>query len=660
MRDGVACDLKQIGETAHLEDCRLMGLLRFIAVPLCRTFRDEKLANAILEKGNSISSLWGIFSEHAVAGSIWTIVALTGAAFAIVAMLAFLAFALVPFTMLKDWQKARIGGADQVRRFQIVWIALLGIIVLLTADAVWSNVTAFGLYEGGEQAQRMIDSVNTKISGLSAAGAETERFITGMAGNLAASLTNGKDLRPAIKIADEFATEAGSFVSFLKGNVSILSKVLTDGQFQQGQALIQALGSINDEVVLKKIGDLSMALDKIRGGAQKGLGNIASFWPSLEEARLKIVIIDQQLKSAELSRFMIVFAVLFFFVSVTAAGLQFYRMRRFRIIMLCLTFVCFLLSLMYILHAFHLVSGTLLGAFCDGIRGEGGQEPIQVATISPDVKIDLGRISRMAASCNAGNDMIKAMMDGYVEGDEAKLVQVNSNITIDPKKKEVIIKTPFSSVDFTVREKGGTDIRGALNKVIDAFIETDAVNIFRLNDTQRVAISEGAHRLGSFDFVKLEESLKMLNVLVNTLDSEPSIPAQVKPLLSTFKASALKRIDRLLKLSTQMKGQAGNLSSAADNLRDFLNNQSTRATTLRSTLQQAMKKDVAQFVAGTLEPAMECREIGKSIDSMFQTVCSAGGAMQALFLSFWLLIGAAVALGIVLLICRKYSDDQVE
>ncbi|PJF16523.1 hypothetical protein PSACC_03711, partial [Paramicrosporidium saccamoebae] len=618
-------------------------------IPVRRLLHDDTLAGAILEKGTSASTLWG-------GGSVWTIGAIVGAALALVAMLVGLSFVVIPFQTLRNWQKRRIGGAAQTRRFQFCWLVLLGVAVAVTADAVWSNVTAFGLYGGAEQTLRMIDTVHSHAGVLTKAALATERFVTGIQGSVISAATGGKDLQPALKLVEEYATDVDSFANFLKYNVSFLTERLSDSQLPSDklQTMQQMLKDVGDSEALGKLAKLSEAMKNMRGETLNGLGNLASFWPDLEPTRLHIVELGERLQSTEMVRFLWVFFVLFLFVGIVAAGLQFFRMKRFRIVMCCMTAVALMLSLMYLGHAFHLVSGTLLGAFCDALTGDGTQKPL-LLPVSDTFSLDLAKVNHMASSCSAGHDMMSALLSAYAT-DDKQLQNINPLVTLDPRAQEVIIKTPLATVNFAVKDRQ-VDYKAALDKAVDGFVSTTADQVGKLNATSVKKMVEGAQLLSELDYSGLTDTLQMLSLLLATADS---VSSPVDLMLKNFKVTARSHIDRIKALLAALKTQSATIYPAAKALSLHLDNAQQNPTEFLAGLQRTLKADVAQFVADTLQPAMNCQKTGAVVEGAFGTVCSAAGALQALFLAFGILINMAIAFCIMLLICRKFSDIHTE
>lgn len=631
-----------------------MGLLRFLAVPLRRVTHDSDLANAIGAAATHPADFWSWLSHHAFGTLAIFNIYLVALVLTSILVIAALGFVIYPLKPIKKWQKIKMGGSEGRAKFMRFTMIILAIILAVMGDAIWSNVAAFSLFSIGEKALDVIDTVGHQRGILLKNAAESQRFLSGITATARAS---GEDLLPILNTVDSLLSTTDELMFYTSSQAESLDSKVKQANLDKNSKdnMDNILKSLYEPEFVQKMKDLRRNLQKIQGveilsdsSKEEGQGMMAilRIIPPLDGARPGISLAGTFIQGLELGRFLLVFGVLVLFIGTVAAGIQFYRLKRFRVVAICMLLVCIVLCGLELLALIHLVMGTLLGAFCDGLMGEGGQVAISIH----GKQVSTSHLHRITDSCAGGADIAGAILGAY--GDPEKLVNLTDAFTIDAQHKEVSIKAGDVVLSIPVKEGRG-DLKKALELLSEK--EVSGEQLQRYGQAISSQMVEAAAKFKLEDNEKLINDLKGLRVMLGTVEVGSPV-GPIMQLLQDMKIRATKMVDATLTFLTQFQQQLPKLSGAVDAFSTYVNISS--ASTISEAVRNNLRTNMNPFIVESLQPAFECKEPGVVIHTLMDSLCSAGIAVQSLFLALSILIFLAVIVIVMLFVCRKFSEEH--
>lgn len=584
-----------------------------------------------------------------------------------------LSYFILPYKALKQWQRQTVADDSAGRRyFRPVWIAVLGVILLLSADAIWSNLSAFRLYTLSEHADKALDELNLARGRMAGLASDAQTFLTGLQSSMVGAVTDGaKDLRPMISLGRQFAGQATEFSRLLKSNLTILNQKLDSHgvALDQVKDLLLTVNMIDTDAVLAKLQEVSKGLGVLGGTAsaegsaslaspfQQGIASLIQLWPPLDHIRPAIQQVGDVLQQEEVVRLCTVFALLTVLLCASACGFQFSRLRRFRILWICMIVLILVLSGLYLVHAYHLVVGTLTGALCDAALSQeaSGGSSIKLSTIDGQAVLS-GDLYAMARKCNAGHDLPAALL-AALQSKTGSVITLGNDLALDHQNQQVTIKTGLSNIILPIGPSHRAEYQKAATQAIEAVLGT-AGSAIQNHATQAMDTLDTASRaLTETNFDAVSEGLRQLTVLLSTLSSSTEkLPFPLRHYLQEFKVKAMAQADDLQKGLQELRQVAPEMSAAIMGVRNHVANLSS--DTFMNLLKTQMTADTAHFVANSLEPAMNCTAAGKAVSDLYDATCGASRAFQSLFVSLGLLLICAWAVIVLHFMARRYADPQ--
>lgn len=649
-----------------------MGVLRLIGIPFRRLLHSDSFAAALTAKlttqGDKSSEILGVLMSHAPAAVFLLFVYIFYLTMAVMATIAAIALVIVPIKVVRDWQKTKVAISGKGReRYMLALLVILGIILLLTADATWSNIATYSIAGAAERAANLVTSIDQNLVLMEKSASEAQRFITGMFGIFAKAATGGHDIRPVLKDVDELLGEGRIFSEYIRVQTRALAHLVANASLGEHPIIKGALDNIMNalkaEEVMARLRPLVGHLKMLAGADDNSRGGMAAFklsLNSLERVRLAITEVDPIVQQFELARFLGVFLMIGLLILTAAAGIQFYRMRRFRIIGIVMCVTCFTLCGLQVLSMSHLVLGTIFGALCDGVYGGGGQKPIVLYNQPGLPPITGPHLHNFTASCKAGADIPGALMTTFTAdaSDKEKLINLLDVITLDPLHHEVTINTGPVAMTIPLEGQRG-DLKKAAESVVDNAIKTSGPKIIERAREIATNMDQVKETVASFDIDDLLTKLDNLKAIISNFEASGELPQELSKLIKEIKVEAMKKLDRIAALLRRLQSRQGQIKQMIEGVGSYLAKATGDSETFIQELQQEMKGALHPFVANVLQPAFECKEVGTDVQSLLDTLCVPGSAIQGLYIALAWLVNAAVVVALLQLLSRKFSEDRV-
>lgn len=624
-----------------------MGALRLIAVPLRRLLHDRELAQTLVnDPKKSINAIWGIVNEHALGTVILSCIYLFCIAVALIFFLMALSYVIYPLKVAKDWQKRKSSTTELGRRQFFWWfLGVAGAVLLFSADATWSNIASYsGISGTGKQALGAIDSLDQHLIMINEKMVEAGRFITGVEGLMVKAAVGGHDIRPLLKLANELVIEAQSFFRLIKSE----NKNLPVWLQEKVDALYTSFKSIS--IKLREIQGIVFG-DNNEKGIKSG-PNIIDL--DFQEARESIQKTYPLVLTVEFYRFLAVFIVLVCLILTVAAGIQFYRMKKFRLVALCMTIICLVLVGVEACAMVHLILGTAFGAFCDAIKGVGDQQPIKIGKVG-NTPITISHVYNFGNYCTQGQDALGSILSTFQK--EGQVVAMSDNLSIDGQRNEITIKVKSSLITIPIIN-GRADLKKGLEGVISDLIKINKSTIISYAQEAAEYLAEGASYLKQAQHIPMvTREFKDLMVMISGIkvgdtDMDSSFWSE------EFKNQALQRLGAIISRLESLHGQAENAREAADYLSGYLAQAINNPDEFVQSLQQELNVNSGPFVANVLQPMSECKKPGSTLVETIDSICLAGSSHQSIWLAMGALIILNVTVIIFLVICRKFSEER--
>jgi hypothetical protein len=626
-----------------------MGVLSFLAVPIRRLLHDQQLVTSIIQNPDQEKAvyLWG----HAKGAIVWTILCILLAVLTLCALAMLAVYYMVPFKSAKEWQRARIGGDQQSVRFRWTWIILLVIAGLITVDAMWSNGMSLRLYGITDSIINVVGMARDYLATTRKSAIEGLQFTTGIIGSMVGAAADGKDLRATMEVAtDTFVEIQGlaSFVTAQSAQLLRMAKSVDPRARGMVEAAVSALGMDHFKDVTALM-DLS---GKITNGTEEMMKNLASAVPPPELVLEHMSRIASISNAVELVRFIVVLLTLISLVGVIVGGFQFFRMRRFRLVTACMLLAIVLMMLMQLQEASHLILGVMMGSACDAIYSTGGQPPIPIGNFG-GVPLNSAHVYQMVSSCANGHDLFSAALNSLAD-DRTQMVFRNNVVTLDPKNNHISVKTPAFTVTFTVKDGKSIDYTSAIEDTLKQGLGTASPELIRIGKDAANGLTPIASTLAKLDYGEIRQTIQAFRSQLSYLDSA-DVDDAFKQTLKTVKTELLQRSERILKLVDRMEKNAPELMPAVQSLISFFGTAESDPEKFTRNIEKALLAEVPSFVARSVSPIVNCQKIGAAVDGVIGTFCSAANGLQALFLSFFLLIIITTGLVVCMFICRKFA-----
>lgn len=647
-----------------------MGVLRLIGIPFRRLLHSDSFAAALTNltaKGDTSTEILGVLMSHAPAAIVLLGAHIVYLTIFMLITIAAIALVIIPIRAVRNWQKIKVANGEQGRkRYMLALLVILGIILLLAADATWGNIATYSIAGAAGRAASLVTSIDRHLVVMEKSASDAQRFVTGMFGIFAKAATGGEDIRPMLKDVDELLGEGRIFSEYARVQTRALEHLVVNAGLKDHPVLKGTLENITNALrakeVMARLRPLAGHLKALAGVDSNSRGGMAAFklsLNSLERVRLAITEVDPIIQKFELGRFLGVFLMIGLLILTAAAGIQFYRMRRFRIIGIVMCVTCFTLCGLEILSMSHLVLGTVFGALCDGVYGRGGQRPI-VLYNQPGLPVITGpHLHNFTASCKAGADIPGALMATFVDDsvEKNRLVNISDIITLDPLHHEVTINTGPVAMTIPLEGHRG-DLKKAAESVVDQAIKDAGPKIIERAREITTNMDQVKDAVASFDIGELLTKVDNLKTIISSFDTSAELPLELANLIKEIKVEATQRLDRIATLLKRIQSKQGQIKQMVENIGSYLVKATSSPENFIQELQQELRLALHPFVANVLQPAFECQEVGTEVQTLLDTLCVPGSAIQGLYVAMALLVNAAVVVVLLQLFSRNFGEER--